>query len=72
MQLDFTKTSRDQNAICHRYASIEEANDGTFLETSFEVQHGRINYRLKTPGARKCGDTTPLIAMRRSAKKRVQ
>jgi len=21
MQLDFTKTSRDQNAICHRYAS---------------------------------------------------
>ena len=31
---------------------LEEANDGTFLETSFEVQHGRINYRLKNTNAR--------------------
>ena len=31
---------------------LEEANDGTFLETSFEVQHGRINYRLKNTNTR--------------------
>ena len=26
--------------------------DGTFLETSFEIQHGRINYRLKNTNPR--------------------
>ena len=32
---------------------LEEANDGIFLETSFEVQHGRINYRLKNTNVEK-------------------
>ena len=44
---------------------LEEANDGTFLETSFEVQHGRINYRLKNTNTRSkevWRYTTPLIA----------
>ena len=50
MQLDFTKTSRDQNAICRRYASRRQTTEPFW--TSFEVQHGRINYRLKNTNTR--------------------